>query len=333
MSHANISVFVPHLGCPHRCSFCDQNSITGTSLLPGEREIDNAVAAAVGSKGYSKTDTELAFFGGSFTAIDRVYMTELLKAAGKYVKNGTIKGIRISTRPDYIDSEVLGILKEYGVTSIELGAQSMCDDVLKANLRGHTAADVVQASGLIKENGFELGLQMMTGLYKSSEEKDRYTARRIIELKPETVRIYPAVTLENTVLAVYYSRGEYFPPSLEDTVALCADLICEFNSAGIRVIRVGLHSIDNGAYVAGPWHPSFRELCDSRIYFKKITGLIKTAGKYNLRVSPGEVSKVTGHKKSNLNALKKMGYICRVVPDGSIEPFCVVPERMKDSCI
>ena len=333
MSHANISIFVPHLGCPHRCSFCDQNSITGTDLLPHKSDVDNAVAAAVKSKKYSSKDTEIAFFGGSFTAINRDYMIELLESASVYVKNGTVNGIRISTRPDSIDQEVLSVLKKYGVTAIELGAQSMCDDVLKMNYRGHTADDVKNASFLIKQMGFSLGLQMMTGLYGSDSQKDRFTASEIIELKPDTVRIYPAITLDGTVLAVLFRKGEYNPPSLEESVALCTDLIRDFEQANIKVIRVGLHSINNDSYVAGPWHPSFKELCDSKIYLDKIICLLKTPGEYILHVAPGEVSKVIGQKKTNLIKLKEKGYICRVVENKSVKLFNVLPERMNNSCI
>ena len=175
MRHANISIFVPHVGCRHRCSFCDQNAITGVHSLPSAYDVEEAVARA----GTIGPDTEIAFFGGSFTAIDRDYMLTLLSAAYGYVKNGTVRGIRVSTRPDAIDEEVLSILKAHGVTAVELGAQSMDDAVLAANRRGHTAADVENASFLIAQEGFELGLQMMTGLYMSDDERDIYTAESL----------------------------------------------------------------------------------------------------------------------------------------------------------
>ena len=180
MKKGNISIFVPHNGCPQQCSFCNQKTITGQAYQPTAKDVDEAVQKALRKKGY---EFEIAFFGGSFTAIDRAYMTELLDAAEPYVKSGAVKGIRISTRPDYIDDEILTLLKAKGVTAIELGAQSMDDEVLSANMRGHTAEDVVNASTLIKSYGFELGLQMMTGLYLDTDEKDIETARKIIELK------------------------------------------------------------------------------------------------------------------------------------------------------
>lgn len=335
MSHSNISIFVPHLGCLHRCSFCDQNSITGTATLPFEADVDKAVKLAVKSKNYSPQDTEIAFFGGSFTAIDTDYMNRLLNAAYIYVKNGTVKGIRISTRPDCIDECILKVLKSYGVTSIELGAQSMCDEVLTLNHRGHTADAVRNASALIKSFGFSLGLQMMTGLYGSNKQLDRLTAGEIIALKPDTVRIYPAITLKNTLLARLFNEGKYLPPTLDDSVTLCAELIEEFQKNDISVIRVGLHSIDEAAYVAGPWHPAFKELCDSKRYFDIITRCLedKPKGDYLIYVAKGELSKAIGNKRINLEKLKSLGYICRVTENQQLKPFSVIPERMNNSCI
>ena len=204
MSHSNISIFVPHLGCPHQCSFCNQKHITGCSILPHAKDVDEAVEIAKKSKKYDPNNTEIAFFGGSFTSIDPLYMTELLEAAYTHVENGSVAGIRISTRPDCINKEILYSLKNYGVTAIELGAQSMVDSVLVANNRGHLSCDVVTSSHLIKDYGFSLGLQMMIGLYESSKELDIYTAQKIIELQPDTVRIYPTITLKNTYLEKLY---------------------------------------------------------------------------------------------------------------------------------
>lgn len=332
MSHANISVFVPHLGCPNRCSFCDQVTISGTCVQPTAEDIDNAVRLAMTSPRFDPKNTELAFFGGSFTAIDREYMLTLLSAAYSNIKSGNICGIRISTRPDCIDRDVLDILKQYGVTAIELGAQSMCDDVLLANDRGHTAEDVRKASKLIKEYGFELGLQMMTGLYKSTYEKDILTAEEIIKCDPETVRIYPSITLKNTRLAKLFEAGEYAPPTLDETVKLCVQLLRMFEKEKIKVIRTGLHSIDNDRYVAGPWHPAFRELCDSRMYLEKIIETLPEKGEYKLLVNPREISKVVGNKRSNIDSLNSLGYKCTVVGDDSVLPSNIRVERMNNSC-
>ena len=314
MKHANISLFVPHVGCRHRCSFCDQNTITGESLLPHEKEVDEAVAVALESGKVDPKNTEIAFFGGSFTAIREDYMTELLDAAYKYVEAGTVSGIRISTRPDAIDENILNLLKRKGVKAIELGAQSMCDEVLEKNRRGHTKEDVKKASALIKEFGFELGLQMMTGLCGTTHETDIATAEEIIALKPDTVRIYPTIILEGTHLGELYKKGEYKTYSLSESVSLCAELLEKFRKNGIRVIRLGLHNIEQEKYLSGPWHPAFRELCEAEIYYNNALKILKTypEGKYTLLVSPSAISKMTGQNKQNLARLFKSGYTCRV---------------------
>ena len=333
MSHANISIFVPFMGCSNRCSFCNQHSITGQAAVPHREDVIRAVETAVASPKYNGEDTELAFFGGSFTAIGREYMLELLDAAYGFVESGTICGIRISTRPDCISDEVLTVLKRYGVTAIELGTQSLCEDVLKLNKRGHSAAAVTDACRLIKAFGFELGLQMMTGLYGSSPEKDRYTAERIAELKPNTVRIYPTITLKNTLLESLYLSGEYVPPSLDETVELCAELKEAFEAEGIRVIRLGLHSIDSSAYVAGPWHPAFGEMCESAAMLKRVKKLLGERGHYLISVNPRDVSKMTGQKKANINKLFSLGYICRVAADDGVMQGNAVIRKDEGICI
>ncbi len=320
MKHANISIFVPHMGCRFRCSFCNQVNITGSVKTPHAEDVDKAVKIALSSPKYDPQNTEIAFFGGSFTAVERSYMCELLSAAEKYVKNGAVAGIRLSTRPDAIDREVLEILKSAGVTSIELGAQSMSDRVLGINNRGHLSEDVKNASRLIKEYGFSLGLQMMTGLYGSTVDDDRKTANELAKLKPDTVRIYPTIVLKNTELAKLYKQGIYEPPTLSQTVKLCGELLDMFQASGIKVIRLGLHSVEKESYIAGPLHPSLRELCESEIYLalaqKALKG--KEKGKYILFVNDRAVSKMTGQKRANIEKLRKMGYDCRVTADSGL---------------
>ena len=313
MKHANVAIFVPHNGCPHCCSFCNQVRITGKQSQPSSEDVIKAAETAINSKNYNPVFSEIAFFGGSFTAIKREYMVSLLEAAYEYIKSGKFKGIRLSTRPDCIDDDVLQILKSYGVTSIELGAQSMCNDVLKSNMRGHNAEDVEKSSVLIKKYGFELGLQMMTGLYKSTIKKDIYTAQKICRLKPKTVRIYPTIIMQDTVLADYYNRGVYKTYTLEETVDLCAELLTMFEKNNIDVIRLGLHStqdIANGM-VAGPWHPSLGELCFSRVYRNNIEDyIIKNnlpKGDYTVIVNNKEISKALGQKRSNYNNFIEKG--------------------------
>ncbi len=319
VKHANISIFVPHLGCPNMCSFCNQHHIARTEKIPSGADVDSAVKIAVSGKNYSPKNTEIAFFGGSFTAIDRALMSELLGAAYVYVKNGTVSGIRISTRPDAIDEEVLSLLKTYGVTTIELGAQSMDDTVLSLNNRGHSACDVKKASALIRQYGFNLGLQMMTGLYGSSDELDIFTANELIKLNPDCVRIYPTITLKDTYLSTLFESGKYTPSDVFSSAKLCVKINSLFERANIPVIRLGLHTIDELAYVAGPWHPAFKEICDSLVFKEKIEALLGKSGKYIVLVNPKDLSKAKGQKKSNIEYFKAKGYDLEITEDSSIE--------------
>jgi len=316
MKKGNISIFVPHLGCPQQCSFCNQKTITGRETQPTPEDVRASIETALKRKGY---EYELAFFGGSFTAIDRSYMKSLLEAVQPYIQNGSVKGIRISTRPDYIDGEILSILKEYGVSSIELGAQSMDDEVLKANLRGHTSKDVENASKLIREYGFELGLQMMTGLYMDTDEKALETAKKLIALKPETVRIYPTVVLKGTYLAELFEKEEYKPQTVDDAANLCTKLLPLFESAGIKVIRLGLHASDDikKNMVAGAYHEAFGEIVQSRIMLNKI--LKYPPGNYEIYVNPRSVSKLKGNQKRNIYFLIEEGYNIKIIQNDKIK--------------
>lgn len=315
MKKGNISLFIPHLGCPHKCSFCNQNTITGKQTQPSADDVRAAVDTALRKKNY---DYEIAFFGGSFTAIDREYMLSLLKAAYDYVKDGRVSGIRISTRPDCIDEEVLDILKKYGVTSIELGAQSMDDEVLKANFRGHTADDVANASRLIKSYGFELGLQMMTGLYLDTDEKAVETAKKLIALSPDTIRIYPTVVLKNTYLAKLYEDELYKPQTVDDAANLCTKIVPMFEKAGIRVIRLGLHSSPElkKNMIAGAFHDSFGEIVKSRYMLNRI--LKYPPADYEIMVNSKSVSQLKGQQKRNIYFLMEEGYNIKVTVNDKV---------------
>ena len=319
--HANVALFIPFNGCPHRCSFCDQRSITGRAYQPSSEDVKNTIETALDSLKENTIHSEIAFFGGSFTAIDRGYMLSLLDATAPYIDR--FKGIRISTRPDCVDDEILTLLKGYRVTSVELGAQSMDDTVLLMNDRGHTADDVRRASKLIRACGMELGLQMMTGLYQSSDILDRDTAEQFIALRPDTVRIYPTIVMRGTKLGELYERGLYQPQTLDRAVDLVSDLIERFESEDIRVIRVGLHDSESlkNDRIAGPYHPAFRELCESRIMLRKAIRLLtdRPQGAYTLRVNPKCRSKMTGNKRSNLIALRELGYVVTIQEDDSLK--------------
>lgn len=318
MKKGNISIFVPHIGCPHKCSFCNQNTITGHETAPTAVDVEEAVKTALNQNDF---EYEIAFFGGSFTAIDRQYMISLLESAHYFVENESrVTGIRISTRPDYIDDEILTLLKNYGVTSIELGAQSMNDDVLKMNMRGHTAEDVKKASRLIKDYGFELGLQMMTGLYGSDDEKDLLTANEIIKLKPDTVRIYPTVVLDNTYLGTLYKEDRYIPNNVQKSVEICSKIVPLFNKNNIKIIRLGLHASDDvkNNMLAGGYHPSLGELVTSKIMLNEI--LLHKPGNYTVYINEKSVSKLVGNKRCNLTELKEKGYTIDIKFDNKMNP-------------
>ncbi|MGN0622289.1 MAG: elongator complex protein 3 [Porcipelethomonas sp.] len=336
MKHSNISIFIPHAGCPNQCSFCNQKTISGSKTAPEADDVHRICTQAL-SEVKDRKNSEIAFFGGSFTAIDRNYMISLLDAAKHYLGDDGFHGIRVSTRPDFIDREILDILRCYGVTAIELGAQSMKNRVLAANGRGHTAEDVYKASALICEYGFELGLQMMTGLYRSTYSDELDTMDRIIKIRPDTVRIYPVVVLEGTRLAELYKSGEYMLMPFEEMTELCGRMLAEFEDNGIDVIKCGLHASDDveGEMIAGFYHPAFRELCEGMIYrgvMQKLIyerfhdlNLIRTVRQrlrgITLAVNPSCISKAAGHKKSNILYFKETGIDIKIVGDEKIPKY------------
>ena len=330
MSHSNISIFIPHIGCKRQCSFCNQVYITGKQSIPTKEDIDNAVETALSSGKFDKNNGQLAFFGGSFTAIKREMMIDFLEIGYRHVLAGNVDSIRISTRPDAIDEEILEILKNYGVKSIELGAQSMCDDVLIANHRGHTAQDVVKSAELIKSRGFQLGLQMMTGLYMSNFQKDFYTATEFLKLKPDTVRIYPTVILKNTELEKLYKNNEYQPLSVEQAACDGAKLLKLFFDNNINVIRFGLHSIEKESFISGAFHPALSEIAQSYIYRDIIENKVKKCGFYTVFVKNTELSKAKGQKKSNIEYFKNRNIVLDIIPDENLDKYQVIIKERKD---
>lgn len=304
MRHYNIPIFVPHRGCPHDCAFCNQKQITAvqeeTDAAQTKQIIETALATIP-----PEGEVEVAFFGGSFTGIPVRTQRALLETVQPYLKMGRVQGIRLSTRPDYINEEILHMLQEYHVTSIELGVQSMRDSVLQKNGRGHTAQQVKTASCLIQDMKFSLGLQMMVGLDSSTEADEIYTAREIIALQPDTVRIYPTIVLPGTELMRRYKAGEYQPVDLEPCVALCATLVDMFEQNHIQIIRLGLQStelIQETGDLVGPYHSSFGELVYIRRFRDKIEMLVKDTPEETvyLRVHPKDISRAVGNQKSTL---------------------------------
>ncbi|HHV16307.1 MAG TPA: radical SAM protein [Gelria sp.] len=313
--HYNIPVFIPHLGCPFQCIFCNQNKIASNRGIPTRAELITTIDEHLDTIGTSGENIELAFFGGSFTAIDRKLQEEYLSAVQPYLKSGQISSIRISTRPDFIDDNILQLLLRYGVKTIELGVQSFSDEVLKASGRGYRRDDVFKASRFIKSFGFKLGIQLMIGLPGDSQALDMESTRQAITLAPDMVRIYPTLVIADTPLELLFQRNQYRPLNLSEAIATCKEMFLEFQQNDIAVIRMGLYPgkelLSPGNIVAGPFHPAFGELVEQEV-FKEQAGMaiqrykvkIKADSELIILVHEKDISKMTGNRKSNLDYLK-----------------------------
>lgn len=303
MRKYNLPIFIPHRGCPHDCVFCNQRKITGVETEVTPNKVKELISQFLGTLDGDDASVEVAFFGGSFTGLDFDLQEEFLSVAKSFFPK--IDGIRLSTRPDYINDDVIKLLKKYGVTTVELGVQSTNDSVLALNNRGHSFDDVKKASKLIKDAQIELGHQIMLGMYGSSKEIDCRTVEDVIKLKPSCVRIYPVITLRGTHLEKLYNEGKYIPYTIELAAEQAKNAILKFRENEIEVIRVGLHSSDeleNGdSVVAGPYHAAFGEITESLIYRDVIENEINARGKegFVFRCAKNDVSKAIGHKKMN----------------------------------
>lgn len=303
-----IPVFVPHLGCPNDCVFCNQRRISGSTVSATAETVREAVrdAASLYTAGRKR---QLAFYGGSFTAIPRAEQESLLAAAKEYLDSGELDSVRLSTRPDAIDGEVIRRLLRYGVETVELGAQSMDDGVLRLSGRGHTAADVKNASRQIKAAGLKLILQMMTGLPGDTDEKDIETAKKLIALRPDGVRIYPTVIVRDTALYDLWRCGRYPEHTVEDAVRVCAKLLPLFEEAGVPVIRLGLNpteELSGGAAAGGAYHPALGELVRARIMLERAREAMRGVAPGSsviIHVAPSKLSQTIGQHRSNIDAL------------------------------
>jgi len=310
-----IPIFIPELACPFQCLYCDQRKISGKSGIPNEDEVVQTILS------YLKTipkqsHIELGFFGGNFTGIPKTEQEKYLKLVQPYLDSGAIQNIRCSTRPDYINDEVLKLLKRYRVGTIELGAQSMDDEVLIRSKRGHTVADTLNAAKLIREYEINLGLQMMIGLPGDTKQKAIFTAKKIIEEKAENTRIYPTIIIKSTKLEEMYRQGKYLPLTMEEAVDWTAEILEIFEQSEVRVLRIGLHPseglLDGSDLVAGPFHPSFRELVLSEIWRKKLSEIKSESDSITINVNSKELNYAVGYnainKKMLLEKFKKVGF-------------------------
>lgn len=323
MRTVNIPVFVPHKGCPNDCVFCNQKTITGKSDMTPEiaaKYIEKCIKTIP-----ENAKCQIAFFGGSFTAVEKTLQEEFLKTAFPYVKSGAVSGIRVSTRPDCIDKENLKLLKNYGTEAIELGVQSTDDNVLRLANRGHTFEDVKNAVKIIKEfGGFELGLQMMTGLLGDTYEKTVKTAQDIIDLGADTTRIYPTLVIRGSRLAQMYEKGEYEPISVKEAVLRCAAVYEMFLKANMRVLRIGLMSSEeirenSGSVLAGPVCSNFGERVYSKIFLNKFEKCRDGKSELCVAVNPKDISKAVGNKKENIRYFKeKFACELKIEADSSV---------------
>jgi len=311
-----IPIFVPHLGCPNDCSFCNQKSISGQAKQVTAEDVKQTIEEYLKNFRDDYKYVEVAFFGGSFTGIEEEKQIELLESVQPYIDSKKVNSIRVSTRPDYIDKEVLKRLKKYHVKTIELGVQSSNDYILAKCKRGHTFADVERASKMIRLHGFILGHQMMVGLPESTAIDEMNTAKDLIKLKPKIVRIYPVLVIKGTQLEKEYEGGEYVPLTLNQAVERCKEIMKLFTAKKIQVIRIGLQNTESikdpsqegSEVVAGPFHPAFRQLVESNMWYESIVAKIKKINtkvkKVQIEANPENMNEIIGHKKENIEKLR-----------------------------
>jgi histone acetyltransferase (RNA polymerase elongator complex component) len=323
-----VPIFLPHAGCPHRCVFCDQSSITGVRSKWPRKDIREQIEAFLKFKTARRNKVQIAFFGGNFLGIPATEIKRLLAEAGEYVKTGRVNSIRFSTRPDTIDRQRLDLIKNFPVTTIELGVQSMDERVLSATNRGHSAPVTEKAIQFLKTLNYEVGVQLMVGLPEDTPERLIASAQRVVQLKPDFIRIYPTVVLAGSLLAASYRKGDYVPLSIEEAVSQAKNLYLLFKSENIRVIRMGLQAsedLGNGSTIlAGPYHPAFGHLVYSEIFLDMAVAQIESSALnthfITIWAQPSNISKLRGLRNRNIEILKrKFGFESVVVrPDDTL---------------
>jgi histone acetyltransferase (RNA polymerase elongator complex component) len=333
-SHFIIPIFIPHQGCPHRCIFCQQNTITNLSEKPRTPDdIRGIIESAIRSRHfYAQVPREIAFYGGTFTSLPDSSMVKMLNAVRPYLEKGIIHGIRLSTRPDSVDECKLDILESHGVSAVELGVQSMDDRILTLSNRGHASLDTVNAVKMLKERGFKVGVQLMPGLPGDSREVFMGTIDKVISLKPDMARLYPTLVISGTKLAQWYRQGKYTPMGLKETVSVCKEACMRLETSGIPVIRIGLMSspslLKEGEIIAGPWHPSLGFMVRSAIHIEQVKPYLPAFGEKKaivLHAPHREIPLLMGYKKSGLRYMESVtGAIIRdIIPDDRITPRTV----------
>lgn len=317
-----IAIFIPELACPFQCLYCDQRKISGKLEIASKNEILETIQSHLETIP-KNAHIELGYFGGNFTGIPMIEQEKYLQLAQAFLDDGSIQNIRLSTRPDYINREGLELLKKYKVGTIELGAQSMDEGVLKKSKRGHTVTDTIKAANLIQEYGMNLGLQMMIGLPGDTKEKAIITAQKIIELGAENTRIYPLLVIKDTELEKLFNEGKYQPLTMDEAVAWTADVFEVFEKSDIKILRIGLHPSEgllNGSdLVAGPFHPSFRELVLTEIWRRKLTQIRFKNGILTISVNPKELNHAVGYSSKNKIWLQQKFGKVKFISDPNIQ--------------
>jgi len=324
-----IPVFLPNIGCPHQCAFCNQSAITSIKQkIPSPEKLRQIVNNFLKYKGKDRDSVQIAFFGGNFLGLNAAHIESLLYEASKFVTVGSVDSLRFSTRPDTINNETLNILTPFPVSTIELGVQSMDDHVLAMSKRGHTSTDTISAVRLLKERNYEIGLQMMVGLPGDDETKTQLTGRRLADMSPDFVRIYPTVVLAGSLLAKWYQNEKYIPMSLEQCITLVKKLYLIFRKNDVKVIRMGLQASENfekdAEILAGPYHPAFGHLVFSRIFLDMAMSILNskkyTQDEVIIKVHPRSISNMRGLKNRNVGTLKKEFSIksIKIIPEPSL---------------
>ena len=326
-----VPIFIPNQGCPHRCVFCDQEKITAQPARPvdGQRVrglLDQARRSALF---FERRHREIAFYGGTFASLPEKTIRELLEAVAPYLQEGIFHSVRVSTRPDSLDERRAALLKGFGVSTVELGAQSMDDDVLKATRRGHTAGDTEQAVALLRRHGFRVGIQLMPGLPGDSAEKFSASICKVIRMKPDMVRLYPVVVIRGTMLAQWLERGTYQALTLEEAVRICSESCLRLEEAGVPVIRIGLLASaslrEKGQVLGGPWHESFGHLVRAEIYQRNLEAFLPGPGeakRLSIRIPSKDIALLRGHRNEGILRIEKRteARVEAVLADDSLPP-------------